>query len=90
MAHELYNTEWSEELGAGIVIGNFATGVAAAVRQLIEPGHYAQFRAAAAATRNDAVYEIPVILERILREHGTQPALVPAPLALAASGALAV
>jgi hypothetical protein len=29
-------------------------------------------------------------LERILREHGTQPALVPAPLALAASGALAV
>ena len=59
MAHELYNTEWIEELGAGIVIENFSRDIAAAVRTLLAPETYTKVRDRAAATHNTAVYEIP-------------------------------
>lgn len=68
MAHECYNTEWIEELGAGIVIDNFTRDVAGAVRSMLEPVNYAKYRACAAATRNVAVYEIPGLLSGILAE----------------------
>ena len=68
MAHELYNTEWIEELGAGIVIENFSRDIAAAVNSLLAPETYARHRERAAATHNTAVYEIPEMLNRILSE----------------------
>ena len=68
MAHELYNTEWIEELRAGIVIGNFPKDIAGAVRTLLDPVNYAGYRRSAAATRNFAVFEIPEMLEGILLE----------------------
>ena len=71
MAHELYNTEWIEELGAGVVIENFSKQLDGAVRQLMEPQRYAQYRGCAAATRNAAVYEIPEMLGSILS--GSRP-----------------
>jgi 1,2-diacylglycerol 3-beta-galactosyltransferase len=66
MAHELYNTQWIEELGAGIVIGDFSRDIADAVRALLEPAAYAKYRGRAAATQNNAVYEIPEMLSEIL------------------------
>jgi 1,2-diacylglycerol 3-beta-galactosyltransferase len=71
MAHELYNTEWIEELGAGVVIESFSKQLDGAVRQLMEPQRYAQYRGCAAATRNTAVYEIPEMLGSILS--GSRP-----------------
>jgi Glycosyltransferase family 28 C-terminal domain len=68
MAHERHNTEWIEELGAGIVIESFSRDIASAVSTLLAPGNYAKYRERAAATRNLAVYEIPDMLAGILRE----------------------
>ncbi len=68
MAHELYNTHWIEELGAGIVVESFSRQIGAAVRTLLAPENYAAYRERAAATRNFAAYEIPDMLEAILAE----------------------
>ena len=68
MAHELYNAEWIEEIGAGLVIGSFAKEIEAAVKKLLAPANYERYRAGAAATANRAVYEIPNMLDSILSE----------------------
>jgi hypothetical protein len=68
MAHELYNAEWIEELGAGFVVEDFSRDIDEAVGRLLEPSNYARYRAAAASTRNLAVYEIPEMLNFILSE----------------------
>ena len=67
LAHERYNAEWVEEQGTGLVVRDFATDIGAAVETLLEPENYARLRARAAATRNMAVFEIPEILDRIMR-----------------------
>jgi 1,2-diacylglycerol 3-beta-galactosyltransferase len=68
MAHELYNTEWIQELGVGMVIGNFGRDIAWAVRHLLEPARYAKYRERAASAGNVAVYEIPDMLSAILSQ----------------------
>ncbi|HJZ99517.1 MAG TPA: glycosyltransferase [Candidatus Solibacter sp.] len=68
MAHERYNAAWIEHLGAGIVIGNFSRDIVRAVERMLLPSNYASYRRCAAATRNNAVYEIPEMLSRILGE----------------------
>jgi hypothetical protein len=68
MAHEFYNTEWVEQIGAGIVIGDFGKDIEGAVRALLDPERYRQFRDRTAALSNHAVYEIPAMLARILEE----------------------
>lgn len=66
LAHERYNTEWVEKQGVGLVVRNFSTGVADAVRTLLVQETYLQFRKRTAAMLNRAVYEIPDLLEGIL------------------------
>jgi 1,2-diacylglycerol 3-beta-galactosyltransferase len=44
--------------------------VAQAVSELLEPAAYSRFRGAALRLRNRAVFEIPDILENILRTGG--------------------
>jgi len=66
MAHERYNAEWIEEQGVGVVVRNFSAEIGDAIRTLLAPENYAQFRQRAAAFRTSAVYEIPDLLERIL------------------------
>ena len=74
MVHERYNTEWIEELGAGIVIDNFSRDLAAAVGTLLAPENYAKYRERAGATRNAALYEIPEMLSGILGQlDGSHP-----------------
>jgi len=69
LAHERYNADWLLEQGAGLVIASFS-GIAGAVRQLLSPDEYPRYRRRAAATRNIAVFEIPELLDKILRQPG--------------------
>ena len=66
MAHERYNADWVEETGVGLVVPNFATGLAGAVRTMLAPQNYERFRARAAEMHNSAVYEVPDLLAEIL------------------------
>lgn len=74
MAHERYNANWVEEMGVGLVVRNFATGLAGAVRTMLAPQNYERFRARVAEVRNSAVYEIPDLLEGILSNRPPQSA----------------
>jgi 1,2-diacylglycerol 3-beta-galactosyltransferase len=66
MAHERYNADWVEEMGVGLVVGDFTKELAGAVRTMLVPENFERFRARAAQMRNSAVYEIPDLLEQIL------------------------
>jgi 1,2-diacylglycerol 3-beta-galactosyltransferase len=70
LPQERYNAEWIRENGIGVVLKNFR-GIAAAVDQLLEPAAYERFKKAAERLENRAVYEIPDVLERVLRSHYT-------------------
>ena len=65
LPQERYNAEWVLEKHLGQVVRG-PHQIPAAVRQLLEPGNLARYRAQAAAIRNRAVYEIPGILRRIV------------------------
>ena len=66
MAHERYNADWIEEQGVGLVVRSFSGEIAGAVQTLLAPENYVRFRQRAAALRNNAVYEIPGLLENIV------------------------
>jgi len=69
MVHECYNAQWVEEEGVGIVVKSFAKEIRGAVARLLEPENYRTFRDRAASMRNQAVYEIPELLQSILATH---------------------
>jgi 1,2-diacylglycerol 3-beta-galactosyltransferase len=73
LAHERYNADWIEERGVGIVVRNFSQ-VFDAVRRLLAPDHYPGFQQRAREIRNFAVYEVPELLERIMRASAHFPA----------------
>lgn len=64
LPQERYNAEWILEKEVGIVLRSFGD-IERAVAELIEPATLARFRANAAALDNQAVFEIPGILEEI-------------------------
>jgi hypothetical protein len=64
MPQERFNTQWVREQRVGLVLRSFR-GVAPAVRELCE--RLPAFRARTQQICNRAVFEIPVILERILQ-----------------------
>ncbi|MCS7024493.1 MAG: galactosyldiacylglycerol synthase [Bryobacteraceae bacterium] len=66
LPQERYNTEWIQEKGAGIVLRNFRH-IAAAVETLLAPGAFERYQQAVAKLDNQAVFEIPPILERLLK-----------------------
>ncbi len=67
LPQERYNADWVREQGLGLVLKNFR-GIAQAVDELLAPERFARFRSAAERQKNRAVFEIPDMLERILRE----------------------
>jgi hypothetical protein len=67
LPQERYNAEWIVSLQAGIVLKNFR-GISGAVSKLLQPDNYKRFRAGAGSQNNQAVFEIPGILEKILEE----------------------
>jgi 1,2-diacylglycerol 3-beta-galactosyltransferase len=68
LPQERYNADWVRENGLGLVLRNF-TGIADAVSKLLDPGELAAFRARVAAVQNQAVFEIPDLLQAILDAH---------------------
>jgi hypothetical protein len=65
LPQERYNADWILENQIGLVLPNFR-GIASAVAELLQPENYARYRAAAETQNNQAVFEIPDMLEKIL------------------------
>jgi UDP-N-acetylglucosamine:LPS N-acetylglucosamine transferase len=65
LPQERYNCEWVREQDVGLVLPNFRR-IGAAVGELLEPATYARMRANAAKQSNQAVFEIPDMLEAIM------------------------
>lgn len=66
MPQERYNTKWVAENGYGMVLKSFSK-VAEAVEELLEPGTFEAYRARVAAYENRAVFEIPLLLDRLMK-----------------------
>jgi len=71
MPQERYNTEWVEQQGVGVVV-DAPRDLRAAVDRVLDA--LPTYRAAVAAVHNRAVFELPAILERILRQGNDHPA----------------
>jgi hypothetical protein len=69
LPQERYNADWILENEAGVVLHSFRE-IDKAVAQLIEPAALARYRDNAAAMKNQAVFEIPGFLKRILEQTG--------------------
>src|SRR5271163_3646314 len=67
LPQERYNTQWVTEQRVGIVLENF-TQVVDGVRRMLDPGALAEFRRNVAAQNNQAIFEIPEILAKLLGE----------------------
>jgi len=67
MPQERYNTEWVKEKRVGIVLSSFDE-IVPGVKQLLEPATLAEFRSNVAALNNQAIFEIPEILAKLLCE----------------------
>jgi 1,2-diacylglycerol 3-beta-galactosyltransferase len=69
LPQERFNAEWIRQTGVGIVLPSLrSSGLAHAVDALLESAAYERFRTAAARLHNRAVFEIPDILESVLKQ----------------------
>jgi UDP-N-acetylglucosamine:LPS N-acetylglucosamine transferase len=73
MPQERFNTQWVREHGLGLVLRRFAQVDEAVPRLLAELPAY---RARVAAMPNRAVFEVPAILDGILRQASRPPEAV--------------
>jgi 1,2-diacylglycerol 3-beta-galactosyltransferase len=67
LPQERYNADWVLERQVGLVVRHFRYEIIGAVKKLLEPANFARFRARAAAISNRAVFEIPEILDKVLK-----------------------
>jgi 1,2-diacylglycerol 3-beta-galactosyltransferase len=67
LPQERYNTEWILEQQVGVVLKSFRN-IDSGLGQLLEPENFERFRANAGAIQNRAVFEIPDILDLLLRK----------------------
>lgn len=65
LPQERYNTEWVRDNDFGVVMGSFRE-IAPAVKTLLSEGRLDRYRANLAKLRNEAVFEIPPILDKIM------------------------
>jgi 1,2-diacylglycerol 3-beta-galactosyltransferase len=70
LPQERYNADWVLENEVGLVLPNFRD-IDKAVALLIEPETLARYRRNATAMKNQAVFEIPVFLKKILEQRAT-------------------
>jgi UDP-N-acetylglucosamine:LPS N-acetylglucosamine transferase len=70
LPQERYNADWVLENEVGLVLPNFRD-IDKAVALLIEPETLARYRRNATAMKNQAVFEIPVFLKKILEQCAT-------------------
>jgi len=66
LPQERYNADWVRETDTGIVLENFRE-IAPAVKRLLQGGELERMRKNIARLENRAVYEIPPILEKLLK-----------------------
>jgi 1,2-diacylglycerol 3-beta-galactosyltransferase len=69
LPQERFNAIWVTEQGVGISLRNFSKEIVDATRKMLDPIQHAMFADRVREMKNRAVYEIPEILERILKEH---------------------
>jgi UDP-N-acetylglucosamine:LPS N-acetylglucosamine transferase len=67
LPQERYNAVWVREKDAGLVVKNFDK-ILNAAEQMLDPETFKRFRCNAKQMQNRALFEIPDILSRILRE----------------------
>lgn len=67
LPQERYNAEWILEKQVGVVLKSFRE-IDAGLRELLDTSNFERFRANAAAITNRAVFEIPEILETLLKQ----------------------
>src|SRR5277367_4627290 len=77
LPQERYNAEWVTEKRVGIVLKNFGE-VVDGVRQMLEPARLAEFRKNVGALDNQAIFEIPEMLAKLLGEQTADPSAMPA------------
>jgi hypothetical protein len=65
LPQERYNAEWVTEKAYGIVVPNFKK-IAPSVRLLLQSTNFTKFRRSVSSYRNRALFEVPVILQKIL------------------------
>ena len=80
LPQERYNTEWIQEHDVGLVLKSFRE-IAPAVQQLCS--QLELFRQRTTEMRNRAVFEIPILLERILAAHVSDADRLAAPAPIA-------
>ena len=76
LPQERYNARWLREKGYGVVLGNLRE-IEVAVRSLLVGGQLPALKEKISVINNRAVFEIPLILDRILKENrlGIRPEL---------------
>jgi 1,2-diacylglycerol 3-beta-galactosyltransferase len=67
LPQERYNAEWIRDNGLGVVLKSFRE-IQAGLSELLEPANFERYRRNAACVNNRAVFEIPDILDRLLKE----------------------
>ncbi len=70
LPQERYNTEWLIEKRCGIVLDSFRN-IADGVQGLLEKSTFDELRLNASRYSNRALFEVPVILERIAQSQGS-------------------
>ena len=81
LPQERYNAEWVAEKRVGIVLRNFRE-VVSGVQRMLDPVTLAEFRKNVDALENRAIFEIPEILDKLLRESADAQASGPRGTAL--------
>ena len=77
LPQERYNAEWVTEQGYGIVVKSFRD-IAPTVQRLLDPSTFDQFRRNATTYSNQALAEVPLILEKCVSARSqVQRELVP-------------
>lgn len=71
LPQERFNAVWVEEKGVGIALQNFSKEIVDAVRKMLDPIQHAMFSDRVSTMKNRAVFEIPEILEGILKKAGS-------------------
>ena len=67
LPQERYNTEWIRENQVGVVLRSFRE-INAGLAELLDPGNFARFRANVCSIDNRAIFEIPDILDSLMRQ----------------------
>jgi 1,2-diacylglycerol 3-beta-galactosyltransferase len=74
LPQERYNAEWVAEKSVGIVLRSFSE-VVSGVQRMLDPATLAEFRKNVAKLENRAIFEIPEILDKLLRESANTQAI---------------